>query len=206
MKDHLEDILAHGSGTGPFDTGTHFPDTLQDATVLTNSGHDAVSHGRPATAAPYDLRILRAMRQMIHYVDLYSKQLASAHRITAPQLVCLLTVAEKGRTTATAIGREVQLSASTVVGILDRLEEKGLITRERDRIDRRLVHIRATALGTALAQNAPSPLQATLANVLSTLPEKEQATIAKSLERIADLMAAQHLDAAPPATPVSGIE
>ncbi|HCA26604.1 MAG TPA: MarR family transcriptional regulator [Betaproteobacteria bacterium] len=160
-------------------------------------GHAAENHGQPAAAARYDLRILRAMRQMIHYVDLYSKQLASAHRITAPQLVCLLTVVEKSPTTATAIGREIQLSASTVVGILDRLEEKGLITRERDRIDRRLVYIRATALGAALAQNAPSPLQATLANMLGTLPEKEQATIARSLERIAGLMAAQRLDAAP---------
>ncbi len=150
----------------------------------------------PATSIRYDLRILRAMRQMIHYVDLYSKQLASVHRITAPQLVCLLTVVEKAPTTATAIGRDIQLSASTVVGILDRLEEKGLITRERDRIDRRLVYIRATVLGAALAQNAPSPLQATLATLLGTLPEEEQATIARSLERIAGLMAAQRLDGA----------
>lgn len=191
MKDHCEGGLAHGPLSDILGTETR-ADGRQEADVLIDN-----SRGGYAQTAPiirYDLRILRAMRQMIHYVDLYSKQLASAHRITAPQLVCLLSVVEKGPTTATAIGREVQLSASTVVGILDRLEEKGLISRERDRTDRRLVSIRATASGEALAQNAPSPLQATLANMLGTLPEGEQATIARSLERIAGLMAAQHLD------------
>lgn len=149
------------------------------------------------TAVRYDLRILTALRRIIRSVELYSKHLSATNRITAPQLVCLLTVIARGPVTATAISREVHLSPSTVVGILDRLEEKGLITRTRMRDDRRLVRVTATPAGVALAEAAPSPLQQALASALNGLPELEQATIALSLERICSLMEVEKLDASP---------
>lgn len=136
----------------------------------------------------YDLRILRALRRITRAVALHSKQLAACNHITAPQLVCLHTVIASGPMTATAISREIHVSPSTVVGILDRLEEKGLIRRERGREDRRIVFVSATEAGVQLATDAPSPLQKTLADSLNELPELERATITLSLERIVDLM------------------
>lgn len=150
-----------------------------------------------ATEVRYDLRILRSIRRIIRSVDLYSKQLASGSGITAPQLICLLAIVDRGQLTATAISREIHLSPSTVVGILDRLEEKGLVRRDRDREDRRVVTVTATEAGRRLANEAPSPLQKTLADSLNALPELEQATIALSLERIVALMEVQHLDSSP---------
>lgn len=145
----------------------------------------------------YDLRILQSLRGIIRSVDLYSRELAATNHITAPQLICLLHVVDHGPVTATAIGREVHLSPSTVVGILDRLEEKGLIVRQRSQEDRRLVQVSATEAGAELARRAPSPLQRTLANALNALPELEQATIALALERVVTLMEAPALDYAP---------
>jgi DNA-binding MarR family transcriptional regulator len=145
----------------------------------------------------YDLRVLRSLRAIIRSVDLYSKELVATNQITAPQLVCLLHAVNHGPVTATAIGRAVHLSASTVVGILDRLEEKDLIARQRSQEDRRLVQVRATPAGAELANRAPSPLQQTLAKALVGLPELEQATIALALERVVTLMEAPPLDYAP---------
>lgn len=145
----------------------------------------------------YDLRVLRAIRRIIRCVDMYSKQLESQSHITAPQLVCLLAVVNGGPMTATALAKEVHLSPSTVVGILDRLEEKGLVTRSRGVEDRRVVRVSATERGAALAAQAPSPLQERLAQGLNRLPELEQAAIALALERIVQLMEAQHIDSAP---------
>lgn len=141
-----------------------------------------------STSQQYDLRILRALRRITRAIALHSKQLAACSHITAPQLVCLHTVIAGGSMTATAISREIHVSPSTVVGILDRLEEKGLIRRERGREDRRIVFVSATEAGMRLASEAPSPLQKTLADALNALPELEQATITLSLERIVDLM------------------
>jgi len=153
--------------------------------------------GSAAAPVRYDLRILRALRRIIHSVDLYSKELAATNKITAPQLICLLHVVNNGPVSATAIGREVHLSPSTVVGILDRLEEKKLVERQRSREDRRIVRVTATREGIELSQKAPSPLQQTLADSLADLPELEQATMALSLERIVALMEAPEVDAAP---------
>lgn len=136
----------------------------------------------------YDLRILRALRKITRSIALHSRQLAAGSNITAPQLICLRTVIEKGPLTATAISREMHISPSTVVGILDRLEDKGLIIRERGREDRRIVFITATAAGQTLASETPSPLQKQLSDALKKLPELEQATITLSLERIVKLI------------------
>jgi DNA-binding MarR family transcriptional regulator len=144
-----------------------------------------------------DLRILRSLRRIIQAVDIHSRKLASQYKITGPQLVTLLCVTEQGPITTSEIGREVHLSNSTVVGILDRLESKGLVHRERSAMDRRIVMVSATESGHEVAASAPSPLQDVFAAALDQLPELEQTAIALSLERIVELMEAKDIDAAP---------
>jgi DNA-binding MarR family transcriptional regulator len=154
--------------------------------------------GRPEIppAEGYELRILRALRRISRAIDLHSRVLWARHRVTAPQLVCLHSVVTHAPISTTALARDVHLSPSTVVGIVDRLEAAGLVRRARDDRDRRVVHVTATEAGRALATSA-FPLQAQLAHALQALPELEQATIALSLERVVALMEAGSLDAAP---------
>ena len=83
------------------------------------------------------------------------------------------------------------------MGILDRLENRGLIVRERDRNDRRVVNVTATTRGCLMAREAPSPLQDSLAHGLTRLPTKAQATIARSLGKVVELMEADFAEAAP---------
>lgn len=146
------------------------------------------------TELHYDDRVLRSLRRIVRSIELHSKYLSVHNRITAPQLVCLLVAANHGPLSTSALSREAHLSASTVVGILDRLEEKGWITRTRARDDRRVVMVAATEGGVALARSAPSPLQRRLSDALNALPELERATIALSLERVAALMEDQVTD------------
>ena len=140
------------------------------------------------TQNQYDLRILRAIRRITRSIALHSRQLAAYSNITAPQLVCLSKVIENGPLTATAISRQMHVSPSTVVDILDRLEDKGLIQRERGRKDRRIVYITATEAGRTLAAETPSPLQKKLAQALKQLPESEQAEITAALEKVVCLI------------------
>jgi len=144
-----------------------------------------------------DLRILQALRRIIRAVDIHSRKLKADYKITAPQLVSLLCIVEQGPLTPSAIGRSVHLSNSTVVGILDRLEGKGLVHRQRSTRDRREVLVSASDLGQQLINHAPSPLQDMFAHALHHLPADEQLSIALSLERIVDLMEAGDIDAAP---------
>lgn len=143
-----------------------------------------------------DLRVLRAFRRIIRAIDLHSRRLEADHHITGPQLITLNAAAE-GPVATSELARRVHLSPSTIVGILDRLEGKGLVARQRSTQDRRLVYVELTPDGRKLAAHAPSPLQDRLAEALGALPRTEQQAIAAALEKVVALMEAREIDAAP---------
>lgn len=156
------------------------------------------SHDTPdVPKSSYDLRILQSLRRVIRAVDLHSRKLAMQYNITGPQLACLTAMAEQGAMTASTLARSVYLSPSTIVGILDRLEQKGLAERKRSERDRRVVQVSLTEAGLALVDKNPSSLQENLASALQELPELEQVSITMALERIVDLMEAGNIDASP---------
>ncbi len=140
-------------------------------------------------------RLADCLRRIVRALEVHSRRLIAEHRITSPQLACLLALREGGAMTVTAIARQVHLSPSTVVGILDRLEERGFVRRERDTRDRRLLNVTLTEEGRGLADSAPSPLQNTLADALVALPHAEQVAVVHSLEKIVGMMEGASLSA-----------
>ncbi len=143
------------------------------------------------------IRILQSVRRIAQCVEHHSKRLAVTHNITSPQLVALLAIAELGPSTLRSIGRAIQLSPSTVVGIVDRLEEKGLVLRERDTRDRRNVFVAVTEAGQLVLANAPSALPNGFDSLLGSLPETDRQALIVTLEQFASL-----LEAKIPAEPV----
>ncbi len=144
-----------------------------------------------------DLWILRSLRRIMRATDVQSRRLAAEHSITGPQVICLQTLADDGPMTATALAKLVHLSNSTVVGILDRLEQKDLIARQRSTTDRRQILVHATDTGRELLARVPSPLQQRLASGLGRLPVREQVELATAIERICELLEVPDDGAAP---------
>jgi DNA-binding MarR family transcriptional regulator len=178
---------------------------------MTDFPHDPSGGGGDSAIPParYDQHILRSLRRIVRAMEIHSQRLRLTHEITGPQLVCLMVLATEGPMSIKQIAEKVSLSASTVVGVLDRLESKGLVMRVRDIQDRRVVNVSTTPTGIALVGRGPSPLQEGFTNALKSLPDIEQATIALSLQRIVDLMEARRLDdapAVPPDAAVGGLE
>ena len=108
-------------------------------------------------AERYDLRILQSLRRIIRAVDLHSKRLEQNLKLTGPQLVCLLEIEAREPITAAQLAKLVYLSPSTLVGILDRLENKALIVRNRSARDRRQVKVTLSEQGREFCSKAPSP-------------------------------------------------
>jgi DNA-binding MarR family transcriptional regulator len=150
---------------------------------------------RAAFFENYGVNVLKSLRRIIRSVDIHSKKLNQEYHITAPQMICLYSLQKNGAMTQSALAQDVDLGMSTVNGIIDRLETKGWIKRERDAVDRRKVFVEITESGTIQANGAPALLQDKLSDALQALPELEQAAIALSLERIVDLMGASRLEA-----------
>lgn len=151
----------------------------------------------------YGQRILRSLRKIIRAVDIHSRKLNQHFHITTPQLICLHCLYQEGPMTLSRLANEVSLGASTTNGIVDRLEAKGLLSRTRSRIDRRKVELAVTEAGQKLIQSAPVPLQDSFCDALRRLPELEQAAITLSLERVVELMGAEHFDTSPNLVPDS---
>lgn len=172
-------------------------------TTLKTHGRAAVNgnfDGRDSSdemAMPYDLHILRSLRKIIRAIDLYSHRLSDTCGLTVPQLICLSTIAHSKRLTEIELAKFVHISPSTLVGILDRLELKQFIRRERNLADRRQIFISVTSLGQKTVSRAPSPLHENLAIGLQKLPIKQRANIALSLKHIVDLMEVDSIEAAP---------
>ncbi len=144
-----------------------------------------------------DYRVLCSLRRIIRSVDIYSRRLNSEFGLTAPQLICLRAVVSNAGITLSRLTSEVSLSPSTVTGIVDRLETKGLLKRERCRKDRRKVYLFPSPAGRDITERSPSLLQDQLSHSLSELSAEEQILIAESLERVVHLMEAQDVVASP---------
>jgi DNA-binding MarR family transcriptional regulator len=134
------------------------------------------------------LKILMDLRKITRAIDLNSKKLSSQTSLTAPQVVSLIAVYHQEALTLAEIAEQVHLSSSTMVGIIDRLEAKNLVIRERSKTDRRQVLIRITEEGRKMAKKSPLPLQEELIKSLSKLPEVQQRNLAKALELLVKML------------------
>ena len=142
-------------------------------------------------------QVLIALRRVIRATDLYSKHLAKTSGLTAPQILLLQAIRDRGQVTIGELAEEISLSQATVTTIIDRLEKRGLVYRQRSTEDKRKVHAFLTEKAEQVLKDAPMPLQEHFARQFDALQNWEQNMILSSLQRIAEMMDAQHIDASP---------
>lgn len=140
--------------------------------------------------------VLVAMRRLMRAVDLHSKRLMHSHGLTGPQLLVLNALAGGGCTVG-QLARKIRLSQATTAEILARLQKRGLVVRARSESDRRCVLNALSPDGERKLQEAPPLLQEAFTARFAGLPAWEQHQLLASLQRLASLMDAEELDAAP---------
>lgn len=141
--------------------------------------------------------VLITLRRIIRAIDMRSRHLMQQAGLTGPQLLVLQALGRHGRMSAGDLAREVNLSQGTMTSILDRLEKRHLVLRLRSESDRRMVHVTLTAAGETQLAAAPTLLQERFIERFQQLKEWEQTQILASLQRLAEMMDAQDIDAAP---------
>ena len=174
--------------------------TLQNR-VTTGSEAGYTPAAQPALTEGMTLErieeVLIALRRVIRATDLHSKYLAKTTGLTAPQILLMQTLRDKGEITIGELAGDISLSQATVTTILDRLEKRGYVYRARSQSDKRKVHAHLTDEGFEVLKSAPMPLQDQFTRQFGDLQEWEQSMILSSLQRVAQMMDAQHIDASP---------
>ncbi len=141
--------------------------------------------------------VLIAIRKIIRATDIHSRQLTKTVGLTAPQLLVLQAIHHLGAVAISRLSSEVSLSQATVTTILDRLEKRGYVARQRSDRDKRVVHALLTDSGRTALESAPTPLQEAFSVRFERLEDWEQSQILSALQRVAAMMDAHELDASP---------
>jgi len=141
--------------------------------------------------------VLVTLRQIIRATDMHSKQLVKRYGLTAPQLMVLKEIMADEDINIGKVAKKVSLSQATVTNIIDRLEARGMVTRERSSEDKRRVMVRVTDKTRDILKYNPSVLQEEFLNKFKQLEEWEQNLILSSIQRIAKMMGAEDIKITP---------
>jgi len=98
-------------------------------------------------------------------------------------LIALKLLSEHGPTSQQGLADALSLDPSNVVGLLNELEERGLIVRRRDPADRRRHIVELSAAGTKELCLAQTRLSRVEDDLLRTLSAEERATLYRLLAR-----------------------
>ncbi len=112
--------------------------------------------------------------------------------LTGPQIHVVACLGVSGTPIAmTELGHRICASAPTMTGVIDRLERQGLVARERDESDRRVVLIALTEAGRAAFRTLEEDAGEKITNLLSCLSHDERETFVRLIGRIVDALAAK---------------
>jgi len=113
--------------------------------------------------------------------------------VTGPQRIVMQALVQSDGLSLKQLSAEVSLAHSTVSGIIDRLQAKGMVDRRRDDVDGRATIITASAevrefLTNRMPELAMSPLLA----ALRTATPAEHATVVRGLRKLRALIERGH--------------
>ncbi|MGB7181958.1 MAG: MarR family transcriptional regulator [Burkholderiaceae bacterium] len=126
------------------------------------------------------------LHSVVHSMKCQMEQGMEPHDLTAMQWQPLYMIAIGRANTAAGLARLMQVDTGAVTRMIDRLEAKGLVTRERDNQDRRIVNLTLTRTGRERADAVPAVLCTALNQHLSGFSSDELTLLKSLLQRMID--------------------
>ena len=96
----------------------------------------------------------------------------------------LLGVLRDRKPTMHELARFLGLDKSSVTGLVDRAERRGLVARVPSTTDRRAVLVSLTDDGRSLVSQAAARFEADVSTLLSRLPQRERETLSRIVSRL----------------------
>ncbi|MEL6371384.1 MAG: MarR family transcriptional regulator [Pseudomonadota bacterium] len=140
---------------------------------------------------------LIALRQILRATEISSRALAKDCGLTPSQLILMQITADRESPTPSFLAKEASLSQATVTALIDKLVAREFVQRRRDEHDKRRVYVELTDNGRRTLREAPDSVQTRFEHGFARLEPWEQSFLVAALERVAGLLDAEDLDAAP---------
>jgi DNA-binding MarR family transcriptional regulator len=135
--------------------------------------------------------ILDDIRRVFQVLAEHSQSVEHETGLTPSQFKVVKMLEDATDLKVSDLAKRMYLHPATMVGLLDRLEAKGLVQRTRSATDRRVVHICLTDGGRELLKNSPNVSQITLLKGLESLTTPQIEKISKGMEQLVKVLGAQ---------------
>jgi DNA-binding MarR family transcriptional regulator len=126
-----------------------------------------------------------AVVQLSFAVQATLGEIAAEHDLSITQLR-LLAILRDREPAMLDLARHLKLGKSSVTGLIDRAERRGLVERTTAPHDGRAIHVRLTAEGRRLTEQHTAEAYARLSELLAALPARDRArlsTLAQAVVR-----------------------
>jgi DNA-binding MarR family transcriptional regulator len=137
--------------------------------------------------------VMQSLRRIVKTLQDYSKNVSSKYGVTGPQLWILNTLQHSENLSLGELSEKMYLHPSTISGVIDRLEKKGYVARDRNQKDRRVVKVALTGKGKQLVKKTPNPIQGKMVFGLKKMKKEELMGLCDSIKKLVDIMEAQNV-------------
>lgn len=134
--------------------------------------------------APYNLGHKLKLASQLMYRDFLER--LEPYGLTPFHYLVLCCLWEEDGLTTTGIADKLKQLGATLTGVVDRMEERQLVYRERQADDRRVVRIWLTEEGKQLMKVLPPIGAETIRKATAHTLEAEQAVVLRFLDQIAE--------------------
>ena len=136
----------------------------------------------------YDLKTITVLFRAKNSLETLIKQDVQSYGVNVSEFGTLEALYHKGALTVQQIIDKVLIANSSMTYVLDNLTKRGLITRTKDPLDKRIFKVELTPEGKAFMDQIYPQHEANMKTVLSILSKEEQQSL-QSLLKILGLSA-----------------
>lgn len=135
---------------------------------------------------PFEAHVFVSLLKTADFLSLEAEQLVKPHGLTGTQynVLRILRGSEPEGLPCSAIGERMISHDPDMTRLLDRMEKRGLISRERQTDDRRVVKTRITPAGLALLKGLDQPVRELHKRQFRHMPAARLKTLAQLLEDV----------------------
>jgi DNA-binding MarR family transcriptional regulator len=131
-----------------------------------------------------EVEVIRHFRTIVKAIQSHSAGIERRCGVSASQLWALWEIHGEPGLRVKDISERLSITPATASNLLDKIEAKGLIRRDRSGADQRVVQLFPTKEGEALLATAPGPAEGALLNALARLDDGSLHDIAASLDAL----------------------
>jgi DNA-binding MarR family transcriptional regulator len=149
----------------------------------------------PVTQQQLIQECMQNLRRIVKALEDYSQSVEKRFNLTGPQLWALWELGHGGPSSLKDLAERMKLDSSTVVGVVDRLEAKGLVQRSPDAQDRRRISLAPTSKAKEILAAAPHPAQGHLLAGLEGMERSRVENLHTALDILVGVLEAEALEA-----------